>query len=99
MTELAAAAADLPPIKQTDRQQYKIYPNPTTGNFTLEQIGEKEYNNVKVEVYGMRGERVMASTMTGEKRHQFSLSDAPFGIYFVKIAAGDVIETTKLIKQ
>ena len=78
---------------------FKIYPNPTTGEFTLEQRGEKVNGNVIVEVYGMTGEKVLTSKMTDERKHQFSLSDVPFGIYFVKIVAGDVVETTKLIKQ
>ncbi|MEI7724292.1 MAG: choice-of-anchor J domain-containing protein [Bacteroidota bacterium] len=77
---------------------FKIYPNPTTGNFSLEQRGEKIYRNVKVEVYGMYGEKVMTASMIDEKKHDFSLSELSPGLYFVRIVAGDYSETIKLIK-
>jgi hypothetical protein len=77
---------------------FKIYPNPTTGNFTLEQKGDKISVNVKVEVYGMYGEKVMAAVMTNERKHDFSLSEMAPGLYFVRIVAGDYSETIKLIK-
>lgn len=76
---------------------FSIFPNPTNGNFTLVQKGDKQFGNVKVEVYGMRGNRVLASQMIGEKQHEFSTSDLPVGLYFVKVVAEDYTETIKLI--
>ena len=82
----------------TEQAFFKIYPNPTTGNFTLEQKGEKQYGNVRVEVYGMRGDKVMTAEMIGEKKHEFSLTEMPVGLYFVKVVADNYVETIKLIK-
>ncbi len=76
---------------------FSIFPNPTNGNFTLVQKGDRQFGNVTVEVYGMRGNRVLASQMIGEKQHEFSTSDLPVGLYFVKVVAEDYTETIKLI--
>ncbi len=82
----------------TEEPYFKIYPNPTTGNFTLEQKGDKTYRNVSIVVYGMRGERLMTGEMQGEKKHEFYVSDLPHGLYFVKVVADEYVETFKLIK-
>ncbi|MCX6304056.1 MAG: T9SS type A sorting domain-containing protein [Bacteroidetes bacterium] len=77
---------------------FTIYPNPTTGNFTLVQKGGKLYGNVKVEVFSMRGEKVMTETIIGEKMHDFRFSGMATGLYFVKVVADGYVETMKLVK-
>ena len=77
---------------------FSIYPNPTTGNFTLIQKGDKLFSNVKVEIYNMRGEKVMTETIIGDKMHDFRFSDMATGLYFVKVVADGYVETMKLIK-
>ncbi|MCX6303520.1 MAG: T9SS type A sorting domain-containing protein [Bacteroidetes bacterium] len=82
----------------SEQTYFMIYPNPTNANFTLEQKGEQAYEKVKVEVYGMRGERLMNQYLVGEKKHEFWFSDLPPGLYFVKVYANDHVETFKLVK-
>ncbi len=82
----------------TGQTFFRIYPNPTTGNFTIEQKGDRAFGKIKVEIYGMRGESVMASEMINEKKRDFSLAEKPAGLYFVKVVADDYLETIKLIK-
>jgi uncharacterized protein (DUF2141 family) len=77
---------------------FTLYPNPTTGNFTLVQKGDKAYGTVKVEIFSMSGSRIMTGQMIGEKKTEFVTSALPTGIYFVKIVADDYVETIKLIK-
>jgi hypothetical protein len=60
--------------------------------------GEKVFDKVKVEVYGMRGEKLMVGELVGEKKHEFWISELRHGIYFVKIVADGYVETVKLIK-
>ena len=83
----------------SEQTSFTIYPNPTSGNFTLEQKGEKVYDKVNVEVYGMRGERLMNEELIGEKKHEFMFSDLPPGLYFIKVLANEYVETFKLIKS
>ena len=78
---------------------FKMYPNPTTGIFTLEHRNDKAYGNATVEIFSIHGEKVLISSMTGVKKHLFSLSGFPPGIYCVRIVAGDLTETARLIKQ
>ena len=90
-----AGNEELPVISQNI--YFSLYPNPTTGSFTLEQKGEKLYGKVNVDVFGMRGDKVLTSEMTGEKKHEFTLSQLPAGLYFVKVVAGEYTETIKLV--
>ncbi len=87
---------DLPTVIST--AFFSIYPNPTNGNFTVEQKGEMTYGKVKVEVYNMSGEKMLNESVIGQKRHEFRFAEMPSGLYFVKIVADDHIETIKLIK-
>ena len=94
---VAATGQDEPQMNLSNAY-FTLFPNPTNGNFTLVQKGDKQFGNVKVEVYGMRGNRVLASQMIGEKQHEFTTSDLSAGLYFVKVVAEDYTETIKLIK-
>ncbi len=79
--------------------QFRLYPNPTTGTFTLEQSGDGTGQDLKLEIYSMLGEQILADNIIGEKKHQFVLGNVPTGIYLVRILSGEKAETIKLIKQ
>jgi hypothetical protein len=96
MTEVAGGKVEVPPV--TERTFFSLFPNPTNGNFTLVQKGDRNYSNVKVEVYSMSGEKVLTESMIGETRHEFRFSDMSTGLYFVKVVADDYVETIKLVK-
>lgn len=53
--------------------------------------------NINVEIFGMHGEKGLNIRMTGEKKHLFSLSGFPAGIYFVRIVSGVQVEIARLI--
>jgi hypothetical protein len=78
---------------------FKVYPNPTTGSFTLELSEVPGTSIVKVEIYGMRGEKILNDQFTGEKKHEFSLESNPTGIYFIRVFCGDNLGSQKIIKQ
>ena len=77
---------------------FTLYPNPTSGNFTLVQRNDKLCDNVNVDIYNMHGEKVLTDRMMGEKKHEFRFSEIPVGFYFVKVVADNYVETIKLIK-
>ncbi|MFZ4523060.1 MAG: T9SS type A sorting domain-containing protein [Bacteroidales bacterium] len=96
---LPAAAGDMEePAFNMSQTQFAVYPNPTNGNFTLIQKGEKQFSSVKIEMYDMHGERILSSQMIGEKQHEFITSALPSGLYFIKVIAGNDLETIKLVK-
>jgi hypothetical protein len=78
---------------------FKVYPNPTSGNFILELNGDFASSVANVEVFGMQGEKVLSTVLTGEQKHEFSLSDRPAGIYFIRVSSGNKAASAKIIKQ
>jgi hypothetical protein len=82
-----------------EKQQIRVYPNPTNGRFTMKlTTNNPQQAPVQVEIFGMRGERILTETLTGESTHEFSLTDHPAGIYLIKAVTGGDILTTKLVK-
>ena len=86
------------PIVASQQLSFTIYPNPTTGKFTVEQKDKRLFGKVRIEVFGMHGETLMTGEMIGEKKHEFSITDLPQGLYFVKLLTDNYVETFKLVK-
>ena len=61
----------------SERTFFKIYPNPTDGLFTLELTGLDPTEKLSIEIYGVSGNNVLSKDLMGEKKHEFSLADAP----------------------
>ena len=80
----------------SENSLFIVYPNPTTGNFILEFTADITVDKVTVEVYGIWGEKVLTTTLSGERKHEFSLSDKPTGVYFIRVVSGDKTETLKI---
>ena len=77
----------------------KVYPNPTSGIFNLELIGLGTTDRVKIEIYSIQGEKIIMKTMDENVKQEFSISDRPKGIYFIRLISGKSAETVKIIKQ
>lgn len=67
-----------------------IYPNPTTGVFTIETA-----NITNVDVYNLIGQKVMSAEMNADKAN-IDMTGFDTGIYMVKVTAGGVEITRKL---
>lgn len=78
---------------------FKIYPNPTNGEFTLELHREIPAEDVSVDLYGILGEKMMTTSLNGKNRHEFSLSGKPAGVYFIRIITGNKAEIAKILKN
>jgi len=76
----------------------KVYPNPTNGKFTLEITGDVLPANFRAEIYNMRGERIISKEIISKKTEEFSLTDEPVGLYFIRVYTGEKTETLKIIK-
>ena len=75
----------------TEQKATALYPNPTTGRFTIELTEESN-----VGIYNMLGQQVMQiNKVSGDQ--QIQLENAPKGMYFVQIQSGNKIEVKKLI--
>ena len=76
---------------------FKIYPNPTSGIFTIEQRSALATGQVKVEVLGTLGGKILSTEFQGLRKQELSIKGNPPGIYFVKVSAGEKVQTVKII--
>jgi uncharacterized protein (TIGR02145 family) len=95
---IATATEDKIPVS-SEQSSFKIFPNPTAGNFILELKGVIPANKVTVDVYGIWGEKMLSSELNEERSHEFSLSNRPAGVYLIRVITGDKSETSRIIKQ
>jgi hypothetical protein len=98
MPATASGTGDETPDAGPDHGLFSIYPNPTNGNFILVEKGEKLTGHVKVEIFTVRGDRLMTEIMVAEQQHEFNSSGLTPGLYFVKVIADGYVETMKLVK-
>ena len=85
-------------LAETSIQAMKVDPNPTTGNFTLNIRGISDLQQVKIDITGMNGIRILSREFTGAGDHAFSISQATPGIYFLHIVSGTHTDILKLVK-
>lgn len=76
----------------------RVYPNPTTGHFTLSFSGSPATGTI--EIYNMLGAKVYASTnQLLQTTNEIDISAQPAGIYFVTVQNGDKVYSAKLVKE
>lgn len=73
-------------------QGISIYPNPTTGKFTIQSPERIE----KIEIFNVLGEKVLSLIIPSS---EISCEGLPEGIYFVRLYSGGLASTRKFIKQ
>ncbi|MDP1620867.1 MAG: T9SS type A sorting domain-containing protein [Bacteroidales bacterium] len=66
---------------------FKVYPNPTTGTFTLELAGLDQTKIARVEIFSMAGYKLLVAELNGGGSHVLSLSGKPAGIYLIKVVS------------
>lgn len=88
-----------PPELNRKESFFKVYPNPTTGGFTMEFNDDPGDNNIVVEIYNLIGERVMFGELPGEKLHHINITQVKPGIYIVRAIYSKKTGIVKLIKQ
>jgi len=76
---------------------FRVYPNPTTGSFTLESTVPKHLSGV-VEIYGMQGEKLLDEHLPDAGKHEFSLQGKPAGIYIIRVISEGVSGTARIVK-
>lgn len=77
---------------------FKIYPNPTSGEVTIE-LKEPKNQMVTVTAFGSMGNLILTEKLDGLNAKKISLTNQPAGIYFLRITQGDQQEIRKVIRQ
>ncbi len=78
---------------------FRIYPNPTAGEVTLEITDGEQLKQVSAEIFSMHGERVMTLFMRNTSKQTFSLAGQSPGIYFIRVIRGEQAVTGKIVKR
>jgi hypothetical protein len=88
-------------IASSTSQVISLYPNPTTGMFTLN-INNANSNQVVITIVDMQGKVVYNESdknISAQYNKQIDLSDLAKGIYYVKLNIGADVKIEKLIVQ
>jgi hypothetical protein len=76
----------------------EIYPNPSGGSFSIQlQPGKSKTQNL--EIYNVTGEKLISTVPNSNGVCDINLSNAPKGIYFVKLYEGENIRVEKIVIQ
>ncbi|MDP3013780.1 MAG: T9SS type A sorting domain-containing protein, partial [Candidatus Subteraquimicrobiales bacterium] len=91
----------VPPTFEADARAsfFKVYPNPTTGDFTLELKEFEEFSAITVEIYGLKGERINSAKLPAEKLYNLSLADRQPGIYMIRVMKNNETGVMKILKK
>jgi hypothetical protein len=78
---------------------FKVFPNPTTGCFTLRLAELNESNIIILEIFSMMGEKVIHTKIHTQQQYEFDLSNSPDGVYIIRIIHNAGMSVEKVIKK
>jgi hypothetical protein len=79
---------------------FKVYPNPTTGDFVLEILNARELQALGIiRIHNMFGEEILRKEFKGKLSENLSLKDQPAGIYLISVMFGERLGTLKILKR
>lgn len=80
--------------------EVKIYPNPTTGIFTVEVLGETVPGSI-LSVYNMQGQQMMRVQLQTWKKYSdfLDLTAQPRGVYYLRLETGREVVIKKVVLQ
>ncbi|MEM0518045.1 MULTISPECIES: T9SS type A sorting domain-containing protein [Aequorivita] len=84
-------------VIETNQEFGMLYPNPTTGNFTID-LG-KEHANVTVQIYNILGQQISSEKYASAKIISKEITGS-IGVYFVRISTvNEGSKTLRIIKE
>jgi len=81
-----------------ERNFFQIYPNPTTGEFTVAVNGNVPQENTSVEIYDMKGEKILSRVINDQMKYKCSLSGKPTGLYLIRVTSVGRQGSSRIIK-
>ena len=78
---------------------FRVYPNPTSGIFTLELATSEGKQIADILISDMMGNTVFKESVSEIRNLKLSLSGKPAGVYMIQVVSGNRVETVKVIKQ
>jgi len=102
---LMASIADPAPIENPfvapcpEPSFFTIFPNPSTGRFTLELTGNPANGKVMVEASNLMGKQIFKKEYSGSMSYIIELENVKPGIYLIQVMRGNELGAKKLIKK
>lgn len=87
------------PGRSQEEDFFRVYPNPTTGDFTVEITASDTDASYVIEVFGMRGEIIMRYDRLMEWQHHLSLQGHQPGLYLIRVQRDDEMGVQRIIKR
>jgi len=78
---------------------FRVYPNPTSGTFTLEMNLTQSGEKIFLKVFSMMGNVLYEEVLPGQPISKVSLDRFQPGIYFLQVRYGDRTATVKIIRE
>ena len=75
--------------KLTNNNECTIFPNPSTGIFTIALVGAQNFVPATAEIYNILGEKVFSQFTIHNSRFTINLSSQPNGVYFYRVLKED----------
>jgi len=94
--------AIIPEITEDSKNReisFRIFPNPTTGRFTIEFNEFDEASAIVIEISSMVGESIIRQELPAAAQYQVDLSRYQPGIYLVRVIQGNEAGVLKVIKK
>jgi hypothetical protein len=85
-------------IKEEKMTLMDIYPNPSTGLFTIENLN-RTVEPTEIFVTDITGRIVYQTITSNLDKTEIDLTDQPNGMYFVRVKAGELVVNGKVIVQ
>jgi hypothetical protein len=82
-----------------DDPHFRVWPNPTGGEFTLEVTGLSPQERTCFEMYDLQGVRIRDFSELTNGSFRFSLNDKPRGLYLIKLVHASGTDLIRLIKD
>lgn len=78
---------------------FKVFPNPTSGDFTLELSSEPEGSVVTVQLYNLLGGLIQDRELESGRSHHFTLVNQCPGLYIIKVSGNGKSGMQKIVRQ
>jgi hypothetical protein len=78
---------------------FRLYPNPTTGQITLDIHPNDGVSTILIEIFNILGEKVLVFNLPAQKNHILDMSAQQPGLYIVRILNGKVLITETIVIQ
>ena len=87
---------DVNSLKQPNKPNIIVYPNPAIDKITLELSGMTQDGNLTI--VNMEGQQILTRQIT-ELKTQLDISSLPIGVYFVRLSNDRTVEVGKIVKE